>query len=375
MLRSADAGCAETRRCRARVVKVRSYTARRIELPLVEGYRITGKTINVATNFLVTIIADNGFSGIGCAAPSGDVTGESNEMCEAALDGALADLVAGIEVPADPSSIALDASSLVPECPAARAAVDIALWDLASKRANEPLVRYWGGNPIPVPTSVTIGICDVQQTLKEAGSWLERGYRVLKVKIGEDLDVDLQRLRSLRELTGPGCLIRVDANQGYDLEGARRLLRDSADLNIEMFEQPLAQDDLDGLAELTAGSNVPVIADEAAGTIAECQEIVDRQAAHGINIKLMKCGGPSAAKIIHDYAHARGLSLMLGCNDETRISIAAAVHLAQSMPGLRYADLDGHMDIAEDPAAGGFEIRDGLMHLLDRPGLGVELTE
>lgn len=356
-------------------MKVRSYAARRVDLPLVEGYRITGKTINVATNFLVTIIADNGLSGVGCAAPSGDVTGESDEMCEAALDGALADLVAGIEVPADPSSIALDAASLVPECPAARAAVDIALWDLAAKKANEPLVRYWGGNPLPVPTSVTIGICDVQQTLKEARSWLEQGYRVLKVKIGEDLDVDLQRLRSLREMTGPDCTIRVDANQGYDLEGARRLLRDSADLDIEMFEQPLAQDDLDGLAELTAGSNVPVIADEAAGTIAECQEIVDRQAAHGINIKLMKCGGPSAAKVIHDYAHARGLSLMLGCNDETRISIAAAVHLAQSMPGLKYADLDGHMDLAKDPATGGFEIRDGLMLLLDRPGLGVELTE
>ena len=138
-----------------------------------------------------------------------------------------------------------------------------------------------------------------------------------------------------------------------------------------MIEQPLVKQDLAGLAKLTQISSVPIVADESADSIKGCKQVVDQRAAHGINIKLMKCGGTSAARVIHDYAHAAGMTLMLGCNDETRISIAAALHLVQTMPGLIYADLDGHMDLAEDPACGGFEIRDGFMHVSDRPGLGV----
>ena len=347
--------------------------AKRVELPLVQGYRITGKTIDVVTNFLVRIESDTGVVGYGCAAPSGDVTGETDEMCHQALDGPLVDMLASATIPADPSSLAATAMEIVPDCPAARAAVDMALWDVVARSVDQPLVRYWGGTPLPIATSVTIGICDVPQTLREAADWLDLGYRVLKVKIGEDLNVDLKRLRQLRSAVGSNIVIRVDANQGYDLDGARRLLQETADLDIEMFEQPLMKSDLEGLADLTAGSKVPIVADESAGTIAECADVVNRHAAHGLNIKLMKCGGPSAARHIHDNAYAAGLSLMLGCNDETRISIAAAIHLAQSMPGLKYADLDGHMDLAMDPSSGGFEIRDGQLHLLGRPGLGVDL--
>ena len=144
-------------------------------------------------------------------------------------------------------------------------------------------------------------------------------------------------------------------------------------MKIEMFEQPVPQADLAVLATLTSESCVPIVADESAGTVAECVEVVDRNAAHGVNIKLMKCGGPTPARFIHDYAHSAGLSLMLGCNDETRISIAAGVHLAQSMPGVRFADLDGHMDLASDPSSGGFEIVGGCLVLSDKPGLGTEI--
>ena len=175
-------------------------------------------------------------------------------------------------------------------------------------------------------------------------------------------------------MLGPDVILRVDGNQGYSLGDARTLLRETDGLELEMLEQPLDARDLDSMRALRGESRVPIVADEAAGTIEECAEIVDRGAAHGINIKLMKCGGPSAARVIHDRAHAAGLSLMLGCNDETRISIAAAAHLALAMPGLKYADLDGHMDLVHDPASGGFEIRDGCLHVGEKPGLGVEVA-
>jgi len=353
-------------------VRISSFEARTVDLPLVEGYRITGKTITSCQNHLVRV-ESGGLSGFGSASPSGDVTGEDDAMCIAAMQNSLADLTTGFELEHDVSAWSDAAFAIVPECPAARAAVDMALWDLLAKQANMPLVRLWGGEPQPIPTSVTIGICEVEQTLREAESWLARGYIVIKVKIGEDLDADVERLRQLRNLAGPDIRIRVDANQGYDLDGARRLLAQTAPLNIEMFEQPVPQTDLAAFATLTAESSVPIVADESAGTVAECIEVVDRNAAHGVNIKLMKCGGPTPARYIHDYAYAAGLSLMLGCNDETRISIAAGVHLAQSMPGLRYADLDGHMDLASDPSSGGVDIVGGCLVLSDKPGLGTKI--
>jgi len=372
VLRPSVAGTTETNRRGTGAVKITAFQARTVCLPLVEGYRITGKTITSCQNHLVRVAA-GGFYGFGSASPSGDVTGEDDAMCIAALENQLADLTTGFQLEHDVSAWAEAAFNTAPDCPAARAAVDMALWDLIAKKAGEPLVRLWGGEPEPIATSVTIGICDAEQTMKEAESWLSQGFTVIKVKIGEDLDADVERLRQLRQLAGPDTRIRVDANQGFDLVGARQLLEQTAPFDIEMFEQPLPQADLAAFAALTAASPVPIVADESAGTVAECIEVIDRNAAHGVNIKLMKCGGPTPARFIHDYAQSAGLSLMLGCNDETRISIAAGVHLAQSMAGLQYADLDGHMDLASDPSSGGFEVVNGCLVLSNRPGLGTEI--
>lgn len=355
-------------------MKIDNYEAVSVDLPLVEGYRITGRTITSCQNHLVRL-SSGSLIGFGSASPSGDITGEDDARCIAALQGPLAELTRSIEIGDDPTAWSRQALKLVPECPAAIAAVDMALWDLIARKQGVPLFRLWGGKGEPIATSVTIGICSVEQTLAEAAEWLKKGFHVLKVKIGEELDVDIERIRRLRELVGPDVTLRVDANQGFDLDGARELLRQTAGLHVEMFEQPLPQDALADAAVLTTESTVPIVADESASGLAECMEVVDRRAAHAVNIKLMKCGGPTVAWRIHDYASDAGMNLMLGCNDETRISIAAGVHLAQSMPALRYADLDGHMDLASDPSSGGFDIRDGMMHLRDTPGLGVTLIQ
>jgi len=354
-------------------VKIRSFEVVSVDLPLREGYRIANQTISFARNVLVRAESDEGIVGFGGAAPANNEGGESDESCLAALSGPLRELVLGAEVAEDPSPLADHALRLAAEFPAARAALDTALWDLAARRAEVPLVRFWGGEPRPLPTSVTIGVCGVEETLAAARDWVAGGFHTIKVKIGEDVALDAERLRKMRETLGPDVVLRVDGNQGYSLEDARTLLRETDGLDLEMLEQPLSARDLDSMCALRAESRVPIVADEAAGTLEECAEIVDRGAAHGINIKLMKCGGPSAARAIHDRAHAAGLSLMLGCNDETRVSIAAAAHLALAMPGLKYADLDGHMDLVRDPASGGFEVRDGCLHVGERPGLGVEV--
>ena len=355
-------------------MKICSFEAVSVDLPLREGYRIANQTIAFARNVLVRVESDEGVIGLGGAAPANNDGGESDESCLAALRGPLRELALGAEVPPDPCPLADRALRVAADFPAARAALDTALWDLAARKAGVSLVRFWGGKPTPLPTSVTIGVCGVEETLAAAQDWIAKGFNTLKVKIGEEVALDLERLRKMREVLGPDVTLRVDGNQGYSIDDARTLLSESESLGLEMLEQPLNARDLDGMCALRGESRVPIIADEAAGTIEECMEIINRGAAHGINIKLMKCGGPSAARTIHDRAHAIGLSLMLGCNDETRISIAAAAHLALAMPGLKYADLDGHMDLVRDPASGGFEVRDGCLHLGERPGLGVDVA-
>lgn len=355
-------------------MKIRSFEVNEAALALIEGYRIAGHSINTATNFVVRLESDNGIAGYGCAAPAEEVTGETDALCREALDGVLRAHVENALHSPDPSDLCLKLLALAPGAPAACAAIDIALWDIAAQAAGQPLVERLGDRRTPMPTSVTIGICETAQALDEAAGWVAKGFNVLKVKTGEDTDADIDRLQQLRAHFGNKIVIRVDANQGYSLAEARRFLAQTKALNLEMLEQPLPAEDLDGAASLCAESAIPILADESVVSIADAERVIRHSAASGINIKLMKCGGLTAAKLIHDSAHKAGLSVMLGCNDETRISIAAALHFSLAMPGVRYIDLDGHMDLADDPVAGGFTVVDGEMRLGNKNGLGVQVN-
>ena len=345
-----------------------------VDLPLREGYRIAGRTIRSVRNFVLRLETDTGLGGYGNAAPAEEVTGESEADCLEALGAALRDLALGADPVRDRDRLAVEAGRAAPGCPAARAALDIALWDLAGKAAHQPLLRLWGGRWRALATTTTIGVCDVPETLAAARRWVvEQRFRALKIKIGEDADLDIRRLRALREEFGAGVALRADANQGYTMEQAHAFLAGVADLGLELVEQPLPAADLEGLKELRAGSGVPIFADESARSEEESAEVIRRGAASGLNVKFMKCGGATAARAIHERARVADLPLMLGCNDESRISMSAAAHLALALPGFRFADLDGHLDLAGDPASGGIQIRDGMVLVGETPGLGVEI--
>lgn len=355
-------------------MRVKSFQCVEQPLSLVEGYRIANHSINTATNFIVRIESDTGLVGYGCAAPAEAVTGETDALCLEVLGGVMRSHVENAILADDPAELSLKLLALAPGAPAACAAVDIALWDIAARASGKPLAEVLGVLRHPMPTSVTIGICDVNQTLQEADNWFDLGFHVLKIKTGEDVVDDIERVTKLRTHSGGDIVIRVDANQGYTLTDAQRFLNETASLDLEFLEQPLAASDLAGSARLTGESDIPILADESVVSVADAERVIRESAATGINIKLMKCGGLSAARLIHDQARAAGVSVMLGCNDETRISIAAALHFSLAMPGVRYIDLDGHMDLADDPATGGFEITNGIMNLNNAPGLGVNVS-
>ncbi len=222
------------------------------------------------------------------------------------------------------------------------------------------------------PTSITIGIQPLGQTLAEADEYLGRGFRVLKVKLGEALEQDVERLAKLRERIGRRAAIRVDANIGYTVEETARFFERTAGLEIEFVEQPVPREVFPSIRALPAAWRSRIAADESLHGEKDALALAGPEPDCGIyNIKLMKCGGIWPALRIAAIAETAGIALMWGCMDESRISIAAALHAAFASPATRYLDLDGSLDLARDVVGGGFPLEDGVLRTLDRPGLGL----
>lgn len=244
--------------------------------------------------------------------------------------------------------------------PAAEAAVDMALRDLAAKRLGVPLYRMMGIDPATMPlTSFTIGMDTpeiVEQKVREA-----EAYGVLKVKLGSA--DDRRVLETVRSVTDRP--IRVDANEGWTLDDALDRLEWLQKMGVEFVEQPLPAGELEAMRILKKRSPLPLIADEDVGRAEDIPKLAE--AFDGINIKLMKCGGlGEALRMIH-VARAHGLKIMLGCMVETSLAVTAASHIA---PLVDFVDLDGNLLITNDPFIGA-EVRDGALVLPSEPGLGV----
>lgn len=253
---------------------------------------------------------------------------------------------------------------LPPGCPAARAAIDIALHDLWGKRLGQPLYRLLGLNPNRLPqTSFTIAMDEPDVMARRAA---ESGYPILKIKLGGEDDEAL--VRAIREATS--ARLRVDANAGWSRQQAADLIPRLAQYDLEFIEQPLPAGDLDDLRWLrqelqSQGMKVPIFVDESVRTakdLAAHAGVVD-----GVVVKVMKSGGlREALRLIHT-AQAFDMQIMLSCMVETSVGVTAAAHLA---PLCDYADLDGPLLILNDPFQG-LQYQGANLSLPDRPGIGV----
>jgi len=355
-------------------VRITEITSWREAVPLSRPYEISTMRIDAVDLFFMRIATDEGVSGVGSASPAEDVTGESPDVCEEALGETRLGWLEGRD-PLQLDAMCLELARSHSTTPAARAAIDMALHDLVARTRGVPLVELFGRCHDAIPTSVTIGISTVEETIADAEEYLGNGFRCLKVKTGRSFEEDEERLRKLRERVGPMVAIRIDGNQGCTLEETRRLGDLASDLNIELIEQPLPAESIAEMRSLPAPVRRIVAADESLHGEEDARILADDPPACGIfNIKLMKCGGIRPALAIADVARTAGIDLMWGCNDESAVSIAAALHAAYACPTTRYLDLDGSFDLARDPAAGGFVVENGCLRLLDRPGLGVDLV-
>jgi L-alanine-DL-glutamate epimerase-like enolase superfamily enzyme len=342
-------------------------------LALTRPYTIAYDHIDSVANLFVQLKADDGTIGLGVASPAEDVTGEGMQKCRQALADNLEDLLPGTDIRHLKTRLR-GMEIAMPGAPAARAAIDMALHDLWAKDLGLPLVDLLGRVHRSLPTSITIGIGSIEESLEDAAEYLGRGFRILKVKIGRSVEEDVERLCRIRQKTGRDIIIRVDANQGYSLAQFKNFLNQTASLELELIEQPLAARDLAGMRRLPEAVRKKVAADESLLDARDLLACLGPPRPFGIcNIKLMKCGGIAPAMQIAELAHLAGIDLMWGCMDESIVGIAAALHAALASPATRYLDLDGHLDLARDLVTGGIVMQNGELGLTDNPGLGVEL--
>lgn len=341
------------------------------DLTLLRPYTIASREITGVENVFLEITLQDGTTGIGAANPAPEVVGETPEQSLANLQSTVVQGFVGRDIRHFRQLID-EAGQAFPHLPGTLAAVDIALHDAFCKWLGVPVVAFYGQKIKSLPTSITIGIKGVSETLEEAAEYHERGFRVLKVKTGMDVETDVERLAKLREVYADHFTIRVDANLGYSLDELRIFFKKAAPLNIELVEQPLPVGAENQLLTLPADQRRLLAADESLKDAAAALQLAGQPLPYGIfNIKLMKCGGIAGALDIANIAKPAGISLFWGCNDESIVSITAALHAAFACPHTRYIDLDGSLDLAVDVVSGGFILENGVMRTNGLPGLGV----
>lgn len=353
---------------RIAAVSVASHAVR-----LTQPYAIATGTTSSVELAIVRVESDDGLAGYGAATPEPSVTGETFDDCLAALAEESTRALVGRE-PGPFGALCAAVERGWRETPAAAAALDSALHDLRARAAGLPLVELLGRVHDRLPTSVTLGIRSRDESLEEAARHVANGFRVLKLKIGLDLEGDLDRIAAIRERVGEGVALRVDANCGYRPDQVPRLLAECARAGVELVEQPCAPEDDDALRALPLAARRVLVADESIHSPADALRLAAQPLYGGFVVKLMKCGGVTPALKIAAIAAAGGIDLMWGCMDESALGIAAALHAAYAAPATRWLDLDGSFDLATDPARGGFALTDGKLTTLPGPGLGVEVS-
>ncbi len=331
------------------------------DLPTVHDFAIAREGARLRRDVWVRLKAPDGMEGWGEAAAT-PFYGETAETVAAELP-RLADAL-NAAIGDDPFELekadkALELS--MGRNPSAHAAVSMALHDLVGKRLGAPIWKIWGLDPVGAVSSFTIAIDTpevMRQKVKEAVA-----YKNLKVKVGTPRDEEV--LKIVRE-GAPQSKIRVDANTGWTPKQAVAALPMLEEFGVELLEQPVRADDLDGLALVRSRSKIPIVADESCRVASDVAQLVGK--VDGVNIKLAKCGSMREALRIVNVARAHGMQVMLGCMVESTLAIAAAIQLA---PLVDWVDLDGAALLAHDPFVGPGIEKDGSLRFNKEPGLGV----
>jgi L-alanine-DL-glutamate epimerase-like enolase superfamily enzyme len=344
--------------------------------PFVTSRRRTTEVASVVCEVQVEVDGIRAV-GQGSAAETVAVTGEDATSIQEAINGPVRTALSAAGADGLTGFSARIGSAL-PGATSAKAAVDVALHDAVARATGVSLAELHGApagtvDSFTIEDDMTVSLEDPQVMATRAREAGDAGYRILKIKLGSDVEEDRRRLDAVLDAV-PGARLRLDANQGWEVDQAieilHRLERDG--LPIDLVEQPVDRRDLTGMAQVRAAVGIPVMADESLWSPEDARRIVELGAADLLNIKLAKTGGLPAALAIADIAQEAGLACMIGAMMEPRISITAAAHLAAAHPAITLADLDSPQWFATSEPAGGYTEEDGWIRLSGGPGLGLE---
>lgn len=344
-----------------------------VSIPFNVPFKIPGGEVPSADHTLVKVHTDAGVYGIGEAATIAAYSEETVYSTYAVITRVLRPLLIG----RDPTNIGAIHQAMRQAVHAnyfAKAAIDLACYDILGKHLGVPVSTLLGGayrDRILVGQS--IGIKDAATAAADAVRYVEQGFHSIKVKIGIDPRADIERVAAIREAVGPGVDLRVDANQGYTIDTAIKTLRAMEASDLLLIEQPVARTDIHAMAQVTAALDTPVMADESVFTPSDAIQIVKHQAADILNIKIMKPGGLYGSQHIAGIAAGANLPLAIGSMVEMGIGTAAGAHFAAACEGVRYpCDVKGPSLLTDDILRENVRIEGGYTYVPTGPGLGVD---
>lgn len=352
-------------------MKIKDIKLGYISIPLKKPFITALRTVHSVNDIVVRIETDTGHIGYGEAPPTGVITGDTKGAIIGAIEDHIKKHLIGMEIE-NLEEIMIKLDNSIIKNTSAKAAIDIAIYDLYGQLYNAPIYKLLGGYRKEIITDITISVNDPEKMARDSIEAVNEGYRTLKIKVGKNADLDIKRMKAIREAVGYDVDLRIDANQGWKPKEAIYILRrmEDAGLNIELVEQPVLADDLEGLKLVTDNVSIPVLADESVFSPKDALRIIQMRAADLINIKLMKAGGIHNAIKICAMAEIYGIECMIGCMLESKISVTAAVHLAAAKSVITKIDLDGPVLCKEDPIEGGAIFNNYRISLTDDPGFG-----
>lgn len=348
-----------------------------VAVPLAAGGFRNAYTVKTTQrSVVVRVRAEDGSVGLGNIDPSPGYSVETVEQSLLAIREQLGPAVAGCDA-GNVHRLLQRMDERLDGYLDAKAAIEMACVDLLARRLGTPVHQYLGGAVVDtLRFNAWVGIVPPAEAAAEAAKWQARGFSSAKIKVGGGVHADIERLRAVREAVGADMALRVDANAGYSVEQAIELGRGLEPLGLELFEQPVAADDLAGLAAVRKACGIPIMADESITDHASLIRVIRADCADIVKLKVMKQGGFTRCRRMLETAAAAGLRVVIGHGFGLGINTVAEIMLASTspavMPGLECV---GPLKTTADIVTRRIDLGSGELALPQGPGLGVELDE
>ena len=354
-------------------MKIRSIRFGMLNVPLKTPFKSSMRTVTEIEDVVVIIETDTGHTGFGSAPATAVITGDTHGSIIEAINKVISPALIGRDI-ADLNNLTDTIQNSIVRNYSAKAATEMAIYDLYGQLYDAPLYKLLGGGDNVITTDITISVDYIDKMVEDTMDAIDLGFETLKIKVGKDPALDIKRIKAIYAAVNERALIRLDANQGWTPKQTVSVLRalEDSGVRLELLEQPVRGDDVDGLKYVTERISTPVMADQSSFGPKEAIELIRTRAADIININLMKTGGISNAIKIADIAGIYGVNCMIGCMLQSSIGVAAAAHIAVAKASvITMIDLDTPSLGQYDPVTSGVLFNNAEITITDLPGLGI----